>query len=451
MQLRRRRSREFESTSSKTTTDIMQTSSVTVSSLSRRNGDHEDETEQPLLHFHFDLEEDCDGRLGIVDSAMQQQLHSGLASLARHHQQQPHHHGNNNDYDCFEPTKVKLENSEEDSMAALVNSANNGSSNGATGDLELSTRMRSRLVAAAAAAATAVDAANEDSSSESSSPAINANASTSAVASSSSTTIRGAAAASAAAAAHDSPLMPADGFGAASSDAEQEKKFKSLIYRHPLFPLLGTMLEYCEMATQSSDGLNLSELDVEVRKFVDMMQRDQKPLTTDNQEVNELMIMAIRVLRIHLIELDKVGELCKDFCQRYIATIKPRMASENLLRSDYGGGYDSDDSGGRTSVGGANGPGVHSASAAAAASSHAAHQMAAAAAAISGGHGGPHHPSMSGHPVTSAGTGAPPPPHMMHAAAAAHHAALMGGQYYMHPNVSHVSVKHILYSLSAHM
>ena len=63
------------------------------------------------------------------------------------------------------------------------------------------------------------------------------------------------------------------------------------------------------------------------------------------------MIKAIQVLRIHLLELEKVQELCKDFCNRYITCLKGKMQSENLLRSDYGGGYDSDDSGsGRASV-----------------------------------------------------------------------------------------------------
>ena len=44
-----------------------------------------------------------------------------------------------------------------------------------------------------------------------------------------------------------------------------------------------------------------------------------------------------------LLELEKVQELCKDFCNRYITCLKGKMQSENLLRSDYGG-YDSDDS-----------------------------------------------------------------------------------------------------------
>ncbi|UYV71489.1 PKNOX2 [Cordylochernes scorpioides] len=49
------------------------------------------------------------------------------------------------------------------------------------------------------------------------------------------------------------------------------------------------------------------------------------------------MVKAIQVLRIHLLELEKVQELCKDFCQRYIACLKSKMQSENLLRPDYPG------------------------------------------------------------------------------------------------------------------
>lgn len=47
------------------------------------------------------------------------------------------------------------------------------------------------------------------------------------------------------------------------------------------------------------------------------------------------MIKAIQVLRIHLLELEKVQDLCKDFCNRYITCLKSKMQSENLLRSDY--------------------------------------------------------------------------------------------------------------------
>ncbi|KAI4897353.1 hypothetical protein NFI96_002522 [Prochilodus magdalenae] len=52
------------------------------------------------------------------------------------------------------------------------------------------------------------------------------------------------------------------------------------------------------------------------------------------------MVKAIQVLRIHLLELEKVNDLCKDFCSRYIACLKTKMNSETLLSStDPGSPY----------------------------------------------------------------------------------------------------------------
>lgn len=36
---------------------------------------------------------------------------------------------------------------------------------------------------------------------------------------------------------------------------------------------------------------------------------------------------------MHLLELEKVGDLCKDFCQRYIACLKGKMQSDNILKA----------------------------------------------------------------------------------------------------------------------
>lgn len=44
------------------------------------------------------------------------------------------------------------------------------------------------------------------------------------------------------------------------------------------------------------------------------------------------MVKSIQVLRIHLLELGKVQDLCKDFCQRYINCLRVIMNSENLLK-----------------------------------------------------------------------------------------------------------------------
>jgi len=57
------------------------------------------------------------------------------------------------------------------------------------------------------------------------------------------------------------------------------------------------------------------------------------------------MVRAIQVLRIHILEIEKVGELCKDFCQRYITSLKTKLSSEHLLGevADCGGTLMDDD------------------------------------------------------------------------------------------------------------
>jgi hypothetical protein len=52
------------------------------------------------------------------------------------------------------------------------------------------------------------------------------------------------------------------------------------------------------------------------------------------------MLKTIQVLRIHLLELEKVNELCKDFCSRYIACLKGKLQSQTILRE---AGVESDD------------------------------------------------------------------------------------------------------------
>lgn len=63
------------------------------------------------------------------------------------------------------------------------------------------------------------------------------------------------------------------------------------------------------------------------------------PLTSSLHSPSLQMVKAIQVLRIHLLELEKVNELCKDFCNRYITCLKTKMHSDNLLRNDLGGPY----------------------------------------------------------------------------------------------------------------
>lgn len=46
------------------------------------------------------------------------------------------------------------------------------------------------------------------------------------------------------------------------------------------------------------------------------------------------MMNAILVLRIHLYELEKVNELCNDFADRYIETLKIKLNSDNIFKMD---------------------------------------------------------------------------------------------------------------------
>lgn len=130
-----------------------------------------------------------------------------------------------------------------------------------------------------------------------------------------------------------------------NEDPTRLEQDKRLIYKHPLYPLLALLFEKCELATQSPDSASTDSFNIDVQTFVQHQQRDKKPFFTGNKEVDDLMIISIQVLRIHLLELEKVQELCKDFCNRYITCLKGKMQSENLLRSECSG-YDSDDGSG---------------------------------------------------------------------------------------------------------
>ena len=105
---------------------------------------------------------------------------------------------------------------------------------------------------------------------------------------------------------------------------EQDKR---AIYKHPLFPLLALLFEKCELATQSPECPSSDSFNQDIQTFVQHQQRDKKAFFPENQEVNDLMVRSIQVLRIHLLELEKVQDLCKDFCNRYITCLKVRSWS----------------------------------------------------------------------------------------------------------------------------
>ncbi|XP_035250556.1 homeobox protein PKNOX1-like isoform X1 [Anguilla anguilla] len=114
---------------------------------------------------------------------------------------------------------------------------------------------------------------------------------------------------------------------------------KESIYRHPLFPLLALLFEKCEQSTQGSDCVTSASFDVDIENFVRSQEKEGKAFFSDDPDVDSLMVKAIQVLRIHLLELEKVSDLCKDFCSRYIACLKTKMNSETLLSGEPGSPY----------------------------------------------------------------------------------------------------------------
>ncbi|XP_076011305.1 homeobox protein PKNOX1.1 isoform X1 [Genypterus blacodes] len=114
---------------------------------------------------------------------------------------------------------------------------------------------------------------------------------------------------------------------------------KASIYRHPLFPLLALLFEKCEQSTLSSDCITSASFDVDIEHFVRDQEKEGRPFFSEDPELDNLMVKAIQVLRIHLLELEKVSDLCKDFCSRYIACLKTKMNSETLLSGEPGSPY----------------------------------------------------------------------------------------------------------------
>ncbi|CAG9534061.1 unnamed protein product [Cercopithifilaria johnstoni] len=123
---------------------------------------------------------------------------------------------------------------------------------------------------------------------------------------------------------------------------ERMKRDKEAIYNHPLFPLLSCLFEKCELATCTPRDQNSSATtsststsstnDVcssvsfkdDLADFAKMVQ-SEKPYYVPNPEVDTLMLQSIQVLRFHLLELEKVHELCDNFCHRYVTCLKGKM------------------------------------------------------------------------------------------------------------------------------
>ncbi|GFR84617.1 homeobox protein PKNOX2 [Elysia marginata] len=115
--------------------------------------------------------------------------------------------------------------------------------------------------------------------------------------------------------------------------AAQFEGFKQNIYKHPLFPLLALVFEKCEASTAAPDATSHS-FEKELQAFMKHHETFKSSVLGDDEEVNQLMIKGVQVLRIHLLEMEKVSELCRDFCARYTSCLRGKLTSEQLLHVD---------------------------------------------------------------------------------------------------------------------
>uniref|UniRef100_A0A8R1HI83 Homeobox protein unc-62 n=1 Tax=Caenorhabditis japonica TaxID=281687 RepID=A0A8R1HI83_CAEJA len=118
---------------------------------------------------------------------------------------------------------------------------------------------------------------------------------------------------------------------------EALKRDKDAIYAHPLYPLLVVLFEKCELATStpressrdgstSSDVCSSASFKDDLNEFVRHTQENaDKQYYVPNPQLDQIMLQAIQMLRFHLLELEKVHELCDNFCNRYVTCLKGKM------------------------------------------------------------------------------------------------------------------------------
>ncbi|XP_064621835.1 homeobox protein Meis1-like isoform X2 [Lineus longissimus] len=129
-----------------------------------------------------------------------------------------------------------------------------------------------------------------------------------------------------------------------SQPDSQLKRDKDSIYGHPLFPLLALIFEKCELATctprepgvAGGDVCSSESFNEDIAVF-SKQARAEKQFFSANHELDSLMIQAIQVLRFHLLELEKVHELCDNFCHRYISCLKGKMPIDLVIDEREGG------------------------------------------------------------------------------------------------------------------
>uniref|UniRef100_A0A670ZXR9 Homeobox domain-containing protein n=1 Tax=Pseudonaja textilis TaxID=8673 RepID=A0A670ZXR9_PSETE len=108
---------------------------------------------------------------------------------------------------------------------------------------------------------------------------------------------------------------------------------------HPLFPLLALVFEKCELATCSprdtsgsypaGDVCSSDSFNEDIAVFA------KQVATTHNFSLSPFFFL------FHLLELEKVHDLCDNFCHRYITCLKGKMPID-LVIDDRDGGSKSD-------------------------------------------------------------------------------------------------------------
>ncbi|XP_077299851.1 meis homeobox homothorax [Arctopsyche grandis] len=129
-----------------------------------------------------------------------------------------------------------------------------------------------------------------------------------------------------------------------ATEPHVHKRDKDAIYGHPLFPLLALIFEKCELATctprdpgvAGGDVCSSESFNEDIAVFSKQI-RQEKPYYIADPEVDSLMVQAIQVLRFHLLELEKVHELCDNFCHRYISCLKGKMPIDLVIDEREGG------------------------------------------------------------------------------------------------------------------
>uniref|UniRef100_A0AAQ4R052 Meis homeobox 1 a n=1 Tax=Gasterosteus aculeatus aculeatus TaxID=481459 RepID=A0AAQ4R052_GASAC len=147
---------------------------------------------------------------------------------------------------------------------------------------------------------------------------------------------------------HHHSTHTSSSMGATAGDAV--KRDKDAIYGHPLFPLLALIFEKCELATctpresgvAGGDVCSSDSFNEDIAVFSKQI-RSERPLFSSNPELDNLMVQSIQVLRFHLLELEKVHELCDNFCHRYISCLKGKMPIDLVIDDRDGNRSDSED------------------------------------------------------------------------------------------------------------